>query len=110
MAFINLDSVHYYQPPPFAGRPVQRRPGAQNRGGSTLSNEHCNPMAGAPNIIGSVRLEDFDLIENINLASSLPIDSLGLPREPALDSRTIESYACGNIPYRWYRYKFNNSF
>ena len=42
MASVNLDSSHHHQPLPSAVRPVQRRPTAENRGPSTVSNAHSS--------------------------------------------------------------------
>lgn len=74
MAFVDLDSLHYYQPPPSAVRPLQKRSAAWNRGAS--SNAHEKPMAGAPNISASARLEDFNLIEYVHSAASIQVESL----------------------------------
>jgi len=96
MAFASFDSIHQYDPPAFAGRYIKRPSAARNRGAPTISNAHKNPIVGAPNVIRSARLEDFDLIECSNLASVLPTDSLGPSREPALECGPIESHAYSN--------------
>lgn len=99
MAFANLDSIHQYNPPAFKGRHIKRPSAVRNRGAPTVSNTHKNPMAGALNISRSARLDDFDLIEYSNLASSLLIDYLDRSRILALECGPIESHAYSNIYY-----------
>ena len=91
MAFASLDSIYQYDPPTFAGPHVKRPSVTRNRGAPAASSAHKNPMAGAPNVVRSAQLEDFDLTQGSNLASSLPTDSLGPYRKPALQRGLTES-------------------
>ena len=95
MAFVNMDSVHFYQPPSMAGRPGKRRSAASNLDVCAVSNESYNSMTLEPSSNPSGRLEDYDLIESLDLTVSLPGESLDLFREPTVDPRDAQSHAPG---------------
>jgi len=98
MAFVNMDSVHFYQPPSMAGRLGKRRSAASNLDVCAVNNENYNSMTVEPSSNPSGRLEDYDLIESLDLTVSLPRESLDLFREPTVDPRGAQSHALGT-PY-----------
>ncbi len=102
MAFVSLQSVHHFQPPRSAGRPVKGCSAARKRGASTVSNAHKNPMAHTPNVSPSARLADFDLIECVDLTTSLPVESRDSFGESALGFGGTEN-AQGNVHCPQYR-------
>lgn len=95
MAFVNMDSVHFYQPPSMAGRPEKTRSAASNLDVCAVSNESYNFITIEPSSNPSGRLEDYDLIEFLDLTVSLPGESLDLFREPTVDPRDAQSHAPG---------------
>jgi len=109
MAPVSMNSVRYYQLPSSAGRPSKGRAATWNRGASTASKKHENPVAPAPNVSPSARLQDIDLIERIDLTTSLPGETRDLFGEPALNFGGPEK-ARGNIYRPQYRWAFNDDF
>ncbi len=82
--------------PPPKGRSI-----AWNRGAPTVSNEHNNTVAIEPNNNPSLRLEDYDLIECVDLTISIPMESSDPFREPALSFGGTDLYAQGNAHCLW---------
>lgn len=116
MACVDLGSVCHHQPPPIAVRPAQRHyagqplkghSAARKRSASTVSNARKNPMASTPNISPSARLEDYDLIECVDLTTSLPTQALDLFREPAPGFGSTENDQ-GNVHCSCCRWAFND--
>ena len=60
-------------------------------------------MALTPDISHSAKLTDYDLIENVDLIPSLPIESVDQLDKPALKVGATEVYAQDNIHCPWYR-------
>lgn len=90
MAFVNLDSIHHFQPLHPTGRPVKGRSAAWKRGASTVSNEHSSPPALALKITASAGLKDYGLIESVDLTDNRPMETMNLFGEPALDFGSTE--------------------
>ena len=64
MAFVDLESIHQYQPPHVTGGPVQGRSAASKRGASIASQEPNDPGAPAPKTTASADLECVDLTDS----------------------------------------------
>ncbi len=88
MAFVNMDSVHFYQPRSMADRLGKSPSAASNLDFCAVSNESYNSMTFKPSSNPGRRLEDYDLIESINQTISLLGESLDLFREPLVDPRS----------------------
>lgn len=100
MAFVDMDSVHFYQPPSMAGRLGEGRSAALNHDVRAISNESYNPMALKPSSNSSDRPEDYNPIEPCDLTVSLPRKSLDLFRESIVaqvDTRDPQSHAIGIV-------------
>lgn len=93
MAFVDMNSVHFYQPPSMGGPPEERRSAALNLDVRAVSNESYNSMAFGPSN-SSGRLEDYNSIEPLDLTVSLPRESLDLFHESTVDTRD-RSHATG---------------
>lgn len=96
MAFVDLDSIHYFQPPRSTGRLLkgrsEGRSTAWNRDASTVSSEHYDPVASVPKTMTSVNLENCEPAGCIDLTTLLPMEVCGDPfGEPALSSRGTEN-------------------
>jgi len=105
MAFVNLDSIHQYQPPPIVAQPVQRHSASMplqgrsevwNRGASTVSSGYNKSVGLASNSTTSANLQDSNAIEYVDLTTSLPMETLDPSREPALGFGGMEN-AQGNV-------------
>lgn len=95
MAFVDMDSVHFYQPPSMAGRLGERRFAALNLDVRAISNESYKPIALEPSSNSSGRLEDYNSIESFDSTVSLPRESLDLFRESTVDPCGPQSHAIG---------------
>ena len=101
MAFVNMDSVHFYQPRSMVGRLGKSTFAASNLDVCAVSNESYSSMTLEPSGNPGRRLEDYGLIESIVLAVSLPRRSPDLFREPTVDPRNAQSHALGTFhPHR----------
>ncbi|KAK3170144.1 hypothetical protein OEA41_009530 [Lepraria neglecta] len=109
MASVSLNSIHHHQPAPSTGRPIKGRSAAPNRGASTLSSKHNDSVALAPNTPPSARLEDYDLIECVDLTTSLPMKAVDPFGEPVLGFGGTEN-AQGNFHCPWCRWALNDDF
>lgn len=96
MAFVDLGSIHFYQPPSTAGPPGEGRSVGSNLCVPTVSNELENHMAFGPRSDSSGRVED--VIEYLDLTTSLWEEPFYPSCEPALDPIDAESHALGT-PY-----------
>ena len=91
IAFVDMDSVHFYQPPNKIRRPGQWRSAASN---FEIRKERDNAMTYGPSSSQSGRLEDYDLIEYLGLTSSpQPEDSFHPSLAPVLDPKSAKSHA-----------------
>ena len=109
MASISLDSIYHYQPAPSRGRPVKGRSAARSRGTSVASSKHKDSVALAPPIPPSARSEDYDLIECVDLTTSLPMEAIDPFGEPAPGFGGTEN-APGNVHCPRCRWDLNDGF
>ena len=101
MDFIDLDTAQFYQPPTRTGRRGHRQFVASSRGVPTAHKERDNPVSFGPSNMPSGRLEDYDLIECVDLTGP-PTELLDLFCEPA-QVNGAEVHAGGNGHYLWFR-------
>ena len=92
IAFVDMDSVHFYQPPNKIRRPGQWRSAASN---FEIRKERDNAMTYGPSSSQSGRLKDYDLIEYFDLTASPPEDSFHPSLAPLLDHKSAESHVGG---------------
>ncbi len=97
MAFVNIDSVHFYQPRSMADWLGKSPSAASNLDVCAISNESYNSITLEPSSNPGRRLEDYDLIKSIDQTVSLPRESLDLFREPTVDSRSAQSHALDTL-------------
>lgn len=99
MAFVNLDSVHHFQPPRSTRSPLQERSEghstAWKRRASTVRSEHDGSLALVLKTKTGANLENCEPAGYIDLIHPLPIETGGDPfGEPALSLRGTETVQC----------------
>ena len=109
MASVSLDYLHHYQPAPSRDRPVKGHPAVRNRGASAVSSKLKDFIVLASNISLSASLEDYDLIECIDLTISLPMEAIDPFRESALGFGGTENTQ-GNVHCPRCRWASNDGF
>ncbi len=102
MVFVDMDSVHFYQPPSMAGRLGERRSAALNLDVRAVSNQSYNSMTLEPCSNSSDRLQDYNSMEPFDLTVSLPTESLDSFRESTVDTRGSQSHAIGATHSSYY--------
>lgn len=102
MTFIDLDTAQFYQPPTRPGQCGDRRVAALNCGVPTAHKERNSPVSLRPSNELSARLEDYDLIECVDLTGPPPTELLDLFCEPALDLNGAEVHAGGKGHRLWF--------
>ena len=99
MASVDLNSIHHYQPPHFTGRPAKDRSAACKRGPSRVRPERRSSPAHTPKITTRADLETHNLIECVDLTTSLPMETAGdLFGEPAQCFGGAEGCVQGKTP------------
>ena len=92
IAFVNMDSVHFYQPLNEIRRPGQWRSAASN---FEIHKERDNAITYRLSSSQSGRLEDYNSIEYLDLTASPLEDSFHSSLTPVLDSKSAELHAEG---------------
>ena len=100
MAFVNMDAINFYeQPPPKAGPRGEKRPPASN-GNVPAAGEQCETReAFGPNNRPSGRLQDCDLVEVLDMATSPPDEPLDPFGELGADVEGTGAGAGGRSPH-----------
>ena len=99
MAFVEMDSFYHYQPPK-AGLRRDGRPTASNLRVPAAGGEGNNLRSLGESKKPSGRLEDYDVIEVVNMTGPRPEEPPNPFCVPAPDLDCTERDAEGNIPYR----------
>ena len=110
MTLIDLDSIHFYQPPSKADL-ASKRPSMASVGDiPVIYVEGYTPTVPRSNGGWGRSLNDYDLIEVLDLTGSSSIDPLDLlSYKHILDLKGTKLYAGGNIRHLCLFKAFNNS-
>ncbi len=95
MIFVNMNFVHFYQSSNMANRPRKRRFATFNLDVCAINNESYNFITLESSSNLNDILEDYDLIESLDLIVSLLEESLDLFREPIVNPCDVRSHALG---------------
>ncbi len=96
MAFVDLDSIHYFQPPRPLDRPLkgrsEHRTTPRKRDAFTISSEHYDSVASVPKTKTSGNLESCEPAGCIDLTYPPPMETGGDPLDkPAVSMRGTEN-------------------
>ncbi|KAL9123615.1 MAG: hypothetical protein Q9217_006969, partial [Psora testacea] len=96
MAFVDLDSIHHFQPPRSTGRPLkgcsEGRSTAWKRGTPKVSSKHYDSVASVPKTKTIITLENWEPAGYIDLTTTLTTETNDDPfGGPAVSSRGTEN-------------------
>lgn len=97
MAFVDMNSIDFYQPSTRADLPSKRRPAALSLGVSMASRQSSSGPTLGQSIELSERLPNYDLIEFLDMSGPAPKESFDPFCEPATELNGGEVDAGGKI-------------
>ncbi len=95
LAFVDMDSVHFYRPPNKTRRPDKSRSAASNFECRNVNKERDNTMTYGPSSSQGGKPGNYGLIEYSDLTASPPEDSFHPSLASVLDPKSVESHAGG---------------
>lgn len=105
MAFIDMNTNQFYQPLKAVGTRKDRQPAAFSLRPTTVHAKSNDPTALRPSKKGSKILQDYDLIESLDMSATLPKEPLDPFHMPAPNLNGTKTDAGGTIPHhrliRW---------